>query len=107
PAGAGARPRRRRRRRAPRAGPRAAPPPRAGALLMLERAVFVIEPSGERVSCALNPNQLVFRRATGFVPRGSLAGACTSARAADDTLLFTGGAVTELVVDLLFDVSLP
>jgi len=74
---------------------------------MLERAVFVIEPSGERVSCALNPNQLVFRRATGFVPRRSLAGAFTSARAADDTLLFTGGAVTELLVDLLFDVSLP
>lgn len=75
---------------------------------MLVRAVFVIEPTGERISCALNPSQLVFRRTTGFVPRRSLAGAFTSSRTADDdTLLFTGGGVTELVLDLLFDVSLP
>jgi hypothetical protein len=74
---------------------------------MLERAVFVIEPSGERVSCMLNPNQLVFRRSTGFVARRSLAGAFSAVHATDDELLFTGGAVTELLVDLVFDVTLP
>jgi hypothetical protein len=74
---------------------------------MLERAVFVIEPSGERVSCALNPNQLVFRRNSGFVPLRSLAGAFSATRGTDENLVFTGTSTTELELDLLFDVSLP
>jgi hypothetical protein len=72
------------------------------------RAAFLIEHSGEQLSCMLNPSQLVFRRTAGLGRRRTLAGAFTgSGRTADEPLLFTGGGMTELELELVFDVSLP
>jgi hypothetical protein len=54
----------------------------------------------------LNPEDMVVRRLAGVRPRRSTGGALTGAGLADDPLLFTGGGMTELHLNLLFDVSL-
>jgi Contractile injection system tube protein len=72
----------------------------------LERVAFLIEETGERIACMLNPEDLVVRRVAGVRPRRSAGGALTGAGLADDPLLFTGGGTTELQLNLLFDVSL-
>ena len=72
----------------------------------MERVAFLLESTGERLGCLLNPESLVIRRAAGLQPRRSLGGALTRTASADDPLLFTGGGSTELTLDLLFDVSI-
>jgi hypothetical protein len=72
----------------------------------VERAAFLIEASGARVSCLLNPAGVVVRRSAGLRPRRSLMGQATSEPLADAPLLFTGGGVTELELELFFDTSL-
>jgi hypothetical protein len=85
----------------------------------MERAALLIEdPAGssafssggslddDRVECMLNPNHLIIRRSTGISSRRSLAGAFTATTLPDDPLLCTAGGVTELTLDLLFDVTL-
>jgi Contractile injection system tube protein len=72
----------------------------------MERAAFLIEESGERIPCLLNPASVVMRRVAGVRPRLSTGGPLTGAGMADSPLLFTGGGMTELLLDLLFDVSL-
>lgn len=72
----------------------------------MERAAFLIEGTGERIPCLLNPATVVMRRVAGVRPRLSSGGPLTGAGLADSPLLFTGGGVTELLLDLLFDVSL-
>lgn len=72
----------------------------------MERVAFLIESTGERLGCMLNPESLVMRRLAGIRPRRSAGGAVTGAGLADDPLLFTGGGTTELRLDLLFDVTL-
>lgn len=72
----------------------------------MERVAFLVEKTGERVGCLLNPETLVVRRRAGVRPRQSVAGDLTAAGLADDPLLFTGGGTTELELDLLFDVNL-
>jgi hypothetical protein len=72
----------------------------------MERAAFLIEDSGERVPCLLNPASVVLRRVAGVRPRFSSGGPLTGAGLSDSPLLFTGGGTTELTMDLLFDVSL-
>jgi Contractile injection system tube protein len=70
------------------------------------RAVFLIEQTGEQLACLLNPSDLVFRRTAGLSRRSSLRGAFTGGPdTSDEPLLFTGGGVTELDLDLLFDVN--
>jgi hypothetical protein len=73
---------------------------------MIVRVAFLIEETGERIACMLNPEDLVVRRQAGVRPRRSSGGALTGAGLADDALLFTGGGMTELQLNLLFDVSL-
>ena len=72
----------------------------------MERVAFLVERTGQRIGALLNPDTLVVRRLSGVrqqqVPHGPLAGA----ELRDDPLLFTGGGSTELLLDLLFDVSL-
>lgn len=87
------------------AAPPGPPPGGAGGLLM-ERAAFLIEGSGERIPCLLNPASVVLRRIAGVRPRFSTGGPLTGAGLSDSPLLFTGGGTTELTMDLLFDVSL-
>ena len=72
----------------------------------MERVAFLIEETGERIACMLNPEDLVVRRLAGVRPRRSAGGVLTGAGLADDVLLFTGGGTTELQLNLLFDVSL-
>lgn len=72
----------------------------------MERAAFLIEGSGERIPCLLNPASVVLRRIAGVRPRFSTGGPLTGAGLSDSPLLFTGGGTTELTMDLLFDVSL-
>ncbi len=72
----------------------------------MERAAFLIEESGERIPCLLNPASVVLRRVAGVQPRWSAGGPLTGAGLADAPLQLTGGGWTELRLDLLFDVSL-
>lgn len=83
----------------------------------MERAVFLVEDdtlatssgggasSGERIECMLNPQQLVLRRTAG-VGRVKSIGGWASSEHSDDPLLFLGGGSTELLLELLFDVTL-
>jgi hypothetical protein len=72
----------------------------------MERVAFLIEETGERIGCLLNPDSLVIRRSAGVQPRRSAGGQLSGAGLGDDPLLYTGGGKTELEIDLLFDVSL-
>jgi len=72
----------------------------------MERVAFLIDESGERVDCLLNPETVAVTRLAGVRPRGAGGGQLVGAGLADDPLLFTGGGRTELVLDLLFDVEL-
>jgi contractile injection system tube protein/LysM domain-containing protein len=71
----------------------------------MERVAFLIEHSGERIGCLLNPESIVRRRAAGLRPRRSPGGLLTGNGLSDDQLIYTGGGMTELYLDLLFDVS--
>jgi len=73
----------------------------------VERVAFLIEGTGERLGCMLNPESVVVRRAAGVRPRRSSGGSITGAGLSDDPLLYTGGGTTEIQLDLLFDVTLP
>jgi Contractile injection system tube protein len=72
----------------------------------VERVAFIIEDTGERIGALLNPETLVARRTAGVRRRRSLAGPVTGVGLSDDPLLYTGGGTTELLLDLLFDVTL-
>ena len=72
----------------------------------MERAAFLIEATGERISCLLNPNTLLFQRRAGLRARSSLGGALTGVGLADAPLFHDGGGSTELTLDLLFDSTL-
>lgn len=72
----------------------------------MERVAFLLETSGERIGCLLNPENLVVSRTAGVRPRRSAGGTLTGSGMADDPLLYTGGGRTELRLKLLFDVSL-
>jgi hypothetical protein len=71
----------------------------------MERVAFLIEHSGERIGCLLNPESIIRRRSAGLRPRRSLSGLLTGHGLSDDQLIYTGGGTTELNLDLLFDVS--
>ncbi len=73
----------------------------------MERVAFLIESSGERLGCMLNPGSLVLRRRAGIKSRESVGGFITGTELADEPLQLTNGGCTELTLDLLFDVSLP
>jgi hypothetical protein len=72
----------------------------------MERVAFLVEETGGRIDCLLNPEDLVVRRLAGVRQRRSTGGVLTGADLADDVLLFTGGGMTEMFLNLLFDVSL-
>lgn len=72
----------------------------------MERVAFLVEQSGVRIPCLLNPESVVLRRASGVRPLRSVGGLTGTNAMTDDPLLHTGGGTTEIIVDLLFDVSL-
>ncbi len=71
----------------------------------MERVAFLIEHTGERIGCLLNPESIVRRRSAGLRQRRSVSGLLTGRGLSDDQLIYTGGGTTELNLDLLFDVS--
>lgn len=72
----------------------------------MERVAFLLEKTGERIPCLLNPASVVVRRTAGVERRESSSGPLTGAALKDDPLLYTGGGTTEILLDLLFDVTL-
>lgn len=72
----------------------------------MERVAFLIEQTGERYSCLLNPEMLVLKRTAGVRPRRSIGGRLIGTGMRDDPLLYSGGGTTVLELNLLFDVSL-
>lgn len=72
----------------------------------MERVAFLIEETGERIACLLNPESVVIRRTAGVRQRHSFGGSLSGTELADDALLFTGGGMTEMFLNLLFDVAL-
>jgi hypothetical protein len=72
----------------------------------MERVAFLVEQTGERFGCLLNPESLVFRRAAGVRSRATAGGLATGSSLTDDPVTLTGGGRTELELELLFDISL-
>src|SRR5262249_54811139 len=83
-----------------------APPGTRTKGLDVERVAFLIEPTGERVDCLLNPEVVVFRREAGLRRRTLVGRAIGESAWSDDALVCTGGGLTELQLELLFDTSL-
>lgn len=71
----------------------------------MERVAFLIESSGERLRCMLNPDSLRTTRAAGVRARRAGTGLLGGGSRSDDPLLYAGGGQTELTLDLLFDVG--
>lgn len=72
----------------------------------MERVVFLVEETGDRIPCLLNPETFVVRRRAGVRSRRGVVGQLSGVALADGPLLYTGGGRTEMDIDLLFDVSL-
>lgn len=72
----------------------------------MERMAFLVDETGERIDCLLNPETVSVTRLAGVRSRGTGTGQLTGLGLADDPLQFTGGGRTELTLDLLFDVAL-
>ena len=72
----------------------------------MERVTFLVERTGERIPCLLNPEMLEVRRSAGLVRRRSVGGGVIGNPRTDDPLVATGGGITEYELKLLFDVDL-
>jgi Contractile injection system tube protein len=72
----------------------------------MERVAFLVEHTGERIACLLNPESLVMRRLAGVRVRQSVGGLVTGAELEDDPLFFSGGGSTDVTLNLLFDVNI-
>ena len=72
----------------------------------MELVAFLIESTGERLDCLLNPESLEITRTSGVRER-RLGGHLLSGRGSSEhPLLYAGGGTTTLVLSLLFDVAL-
>lgn len=72
----------------------------------MERVAFLVESTGQRLGCMLNPESLEVHRTAGVRPRRAATGLLAGSGSSDDPLLYTGGGRTELTLDLLFDVDI-
>jgi Contractile injection system tube protein len=72
----------------------------------MERVAFILERTGERIDCLLNPDTVVVRRSAGLRTRRTAGGLVTGTRLADDPMLATGGGRTEIDLELLFDATI-
>ena len=72
----------------------------------MDRVSFLLERTGERLGCMLNPETLRIARCAGVRPQRSLGGTLTGRGLSDQPLQATGGGATELTLDLLFDISI-
>lgn len=69
----------------------------------MERVAFLIERSGETITCLMNPEGLLRRRTAGLAERRSVGGMIAGTGQADHPLIATGGGATEFDLRLLFD----
>lgn len=71
----------------------------------MERVAFLVESTGERLGCLLNPESIDVSRTAGVRRRRSATGFLTGAALSEDPILYTGGGRTDLDLDLLFDIG--
>ena len=69
----------------------------------MERVAFLVERTGERISCLLNPEFLETRRHSGLRTRREAGGFLAATARSDHPLIATGGGLTEFDLRLLFD----
>ncbi len=72
----------------------------------MERVAFLVESTGQRLDCLLNPESVTVRREAGIQQRRVSGGPITGFNVSDSPLIHVGGGSTEIDLDLLFDVSL-
>ncbi len=72
----------------------------------MERVIFLVEGTNERLSCMLNPETVLMRRSAGVRSRESLSGMINTGSRGDNPLLFTGAGYTTIELDLVFDISI-
>lgn len=72
----------------------------------MERVAFLIERTGERIACLLNPESLEVRRSAGVRTRLGAGGVLTGQARSDNPLIATGGGVTDYELHLLFDTDI-
>jgi len=72
----------------------------------MERVAFLVEPDDHRISCMLNPETIVITRSSGIRERESIGGAVSGKNLNDVPLIFTGGGVTYIEMELLFDITI-
>lgn len=69
----------------------------------MERVAFLIERTGDTVACMMNPEGLLRRRAAGLAERQGVGGLIIGDARRDNPLIATGGGITEIDLELLFD----
>jgi hypothetical protein len=72
----------------------------------MERVTFLVERTGDRISCLLNPESLEIRRVAGVQRRLGAGGGVLGVLRGDDPLVAVGGGTTEYDLHLLFDVDI-
>jgi len=72
----------------------------------MERVTFLVEKTGQLISCMLNPETLLIKRRSGIHQRVIKSVIIDSDKLTDDGLIFSGGGNTVLELDLVFDISL-
>ncbi|NQZ58447.1 MAG: hypothetical protein HRT88_13390 [Lentisphaeraceae bacterium] len=72
----------------------------------MERVVFIVEETGARINCLLNPESFVVSRQAGLVERRSLNASIQGHELLDTPVLWTGGGRTQIDLQLLFDLGL-
>ncbi|MFI5915168.1 hypothetical protein [Dactylosporangium sp. NPDC051541] len=72
----------------------------------MERVAFIVDDTGERIDCLLNPETFEVRRLAGVRTPAAGAEAIVGRGQGDDPVRFTGGGRTELLLDMVFDVGL-
>lgn len=72
----------------------------------MERVILLVEATGSRIPCLLNPESLEIRRWAGITVQAPGISSAEPGDAADAPLAATGGGRTEWQLDLLFDVDL-
>ncbi|GAA1524032.1 LysM peptidoglycan-binding domain-containing protein [Dactylosporangium maewongense] len=72
----------------------------------MERVAFVVDETGERIDCLLNPETFEVKRLAGIRTPAAGESRLVGRGRADDPVRFTGGGRTELLLDMVFDVAL-
>lgn len=72
----------------------------------MERINFLVDETGERVTCLLNPETVTMRRWSGIADLPAEMAPLSASTMSDTPVIFTGGGRTELDLELLFDIDL-